>query len=86
MSQSLNVPLSVWLVFDHKTGATQIKKIRYESTVYADVKIAHRYRERMGRTLRHIYCVTSDSKYFKLALNTETLQWTVEEILDCNEN
>ncbi len=81
----LNVHASVWFVCDHKTGAVQIKKIQYDGVDYRHIQIAHRYRERMGRTLRHIYCVTSDSKYFKLAFNTESLEWTVEQIHDKNE-
>jgi hypothetical protein len=80
-----NVRASVWFVCDHKTGAVEIRKIRYDGVDYRNIQIAHRYRERIGRTLRHIYCVTSDSKYFKLALNTESLEWTVEQIHDKDE-
>ena len=37
----------------------------------------HKYYE--GRALHHVFSVCSDSAYFRLNLNTESLTWILEE-------
>ncbi len=40
----------------------------------------HTYRS--GRTLHHIYSVLAGDLFFRLNLNADTLNWTLEEISD----
>lgn len=37
----------------------------------------HKYYE--GRVLHHIFSVASETAFYRLNLNTETLNWTLEE-------
>lgn len=37
---------------------------------------------RTGRTLHHVFSVVSGDLFFRLNLNTDTLNWTLEEVSD----
>lgn len=80
MRQPLNAPVSVLWKYNHRTRALTIKKILFDGTVYPIVKIGVHYTERQSRTLRHVFCVAGESCFFKLVLDTDTLQWTCEEM------
>lgn len=41
------------------------------------VGLHHKYYE--GRVLHHIFSVTSETAFYRLNLNTETLNWTLED-------
>lgn len=48
-----------------------------KSIKITQVGLHHKYYE--GRTLHHVFSVCSDSAYFRLNLDTETLLWTLED-------
>ncbi len=82
MIQTLHVPVSVSLVFNHKTRALDLKKVLYDGTEYRIRRLGLHFTRREGRTLIHVFAVASDSMYLKLELNTETLQWHLKELHD----
>lgn len=79
---SLAEPVSVLLLYDHTTGEVRPWRLRWngEAHTVRTVGLHHTYRR--GRVLIHVYGVVAASYYYRLELNTETLQWTLEEVSD----
>lgn len=86
MIQKLDVPVSVVSVFDHKSRTAVPKKILYEGREHAIKKIGFHHTFRDGRTLYHVFSVASDSTFFRIVMNTETLAWRLEEVDDGETN
>ncbi len=82
MIQTLHVPVSVTLKFDHKARALAITKVIYDGTEYRIRRIGLHFTRREGRSLIHVFAVASDSMFLKLELDTETLQWHLKELHD----
>ncbi|MFZ1793672.1 MAG: hypothetical protein WAU96_09635 [Anaerolineae bacterium] len=82
MIQRLHTPVTVAAVFDHRTRQIVIKRMIYDGRDYAVQCVPYHYTRRVGRMVVHVYCVATGGAYFKLAFNTETLLWIVEEIHD----
>lgn len=82
MIQKISAPVSVQLVYDHKKHLVNPRRLFWDGREHLITKIGlhHTYRE--GRTLYHIYSVSSAHLFFRLKLDTETLFWTLEEIAD----
>ena len=45
-------------------------------------KLGFHHTVRVGRVLHHIFSVATESMFFRLNLDTETLSWTLEEVSD----
>ncbi len=58
------------------------KKVLFEGNEHLIKKVGFHHSYRDGRTLYHVFSVASDSMFFRLVLNTETLGWMLEEIGD----
>ena len=86
MIQKISAPISVALVYNHKSREVKPCKILWEGRSYVIKKIGLHHTVRQGRTLFHIFSVESESLFFKLALNTESLSWMLEEIADGESN
>jgi hypothetical protein len=86
MIQKLCAPISVALVYNHKTRTVKPVKVMWENHSYTITRIGLHHTVRQGKTLLHIFSVESDVLFFKLLLNTDSLQWTVEEIADDEPN
>lgn len=56
--------------------------VKRKNRIYKITKIGFHHTFREGKTLYHIFSVTSDSVFMKLILNTENLKWILEEISD----
>ena len=82
MMQKIDVPVSVSLVFNSKKGKVAPRWVVWNGRRYPIVKIGlhHTYRE--GKTLYHVFSVTSKSLFFRLVFDTETLGWRLKEISD----
>ncbi len=65
--------MAVRVIFD-----SQPREIIYKgrSIKITQMGLHHKYYE--GRTLHHVFSVTSDSAFYRLNLNTESLIWTLE--------
>lgn len=61
---------------------TSPKWVKWRNRVYKIEKVGlhHSYRE--GRTLFHVFSVATPALFMRLVLNSETLQWKLEEISD----
>mgnify|MGYP007118315308 CR=1 FL=1 len=82
MIQKISAPVSVQLIFDHHRRSVAPRQILWEGQMIRIAKVGMHHTIREGRTLFHIFSVTSDTLFFRLKLNTENLFWTLEEIAD----
>jgi hypothetical protein len=82
MIQKVSAPASVNLIFDHKRRKSFPKHLLWEGKVHKITKIGLHHTYRDGRTLYHVFSVSSESLFFRLVLNTDNLSWLVEEISD----
>ena len=82
MIQKLSVPVSVSLVFNHKTRQVYPKSVLWEGKLHpiAEVGLHHTFYK--GKTLYHVFSVSTQSTFFRLVLDTQTLHWQLEEISD----
>ncbi len=57
-------------------------KVKWQGRVYTITKLGFHHTMRVGRVLHHIFSVATDTLFFRLNLDTETLFWTLEELSD----
>lgn len=82
MNQRLSLLVSVISIFDHKTRLVKPLRVLFEGRAYEIIKIGYHHTYRTGRVLYHVFSVASDTLFFRLNLDTESLFWTLEEISD----
>ena len=72
--------VSVNCVFDNESKKVFPKVVLWNRRLYRvkQVGLHHTYRE--GRTLFHVFSVTTGTIFMRLILNTETLFWKLEQI------
>jgi hypothetical protein len=86
MIQKISAPISVALVYNHKTREVRPCKVLWDGKEYLIKKIGLHHTLRQGRTLFHIFSVESEALFFKLIFNTDSLSWMLEEIADGEPN
>jgi hypothetical protein len=86
MIQKMMAPVSVALVYNHKNREVKPVKVLWEGRSYSIKKIGLHHTYRQGRTLFHVFSVESESLFFRLVFNTDSLSWMVEEIADGEPN
>ncbi len=86
MIQKLDVPVSVLSVFDHRTRTTMPKKVLFDGREHKIIKIGFHHTFRDGRTLYHVFSAASESMFFRLVLDTDTLSWRLLEVHDGETN
>ena len=82
MTQKLNESVSVSLSYDSEKKRVYPKWVVWNKRLYAVNKVGLHHTVRQGRTLYHIFSVTTKTLFFRLSLDTETLHWKLEEISD----
>jgi len=82
MNQRIDAPVSVVFSSNHKTGVVQPRRILWSGKEYEVEKVGLYHTFRVGRILHHVFSVATDTLYFKLVLNSESLTWRLEEISD----
>jgi len=82
MIQKISAPISVQLIYDHRLRTVVPRQIFWDGQVIRIAKLGLHHTVREGRTLFHIFSVSSNNLFFRLKLDTETLFWTLEEIAD----
>lgn len=82
MIEKINEPVSVSLSYNHKTHTVTPKALVWHDRLYAITKIGLHHTFRRGRTLYHVFSVTTSTLFFRLVLDTSNLHWKVEEIAD----
>jgi len=82
MIQKISVPVTVTLVFNHQQRRVFPSRLVWEGRTYPIIKVGLHHTYRAGRILFHVFSVASESLFFRLVLDTETLHWRLEEISD----
>src|SRR3989344_7065260 len=82
MRQVISIPVSVTLEYNSKLRKVLPKLVHWDGQDYPVVKVGYHHTFREGRTLFHIFSVDTSSLFFRLRLNTDNLNWTLEEISD----
>jgi len=82
MLQKINEPVSVSSIHNYKTKSVVPKSLIWRGRIHHLLKLGLHHKYRNGRTLYHVFSVSSSSLYFRLVLDTENLQWRLEEISD----
>jgi hypothetical protein len=85
MTTKLNEPVSVSLAYDDKKKKAYPKWVVWNNRLYPIIKVGLHHTFREGRTLYHVFSVISNTLFFRLILDTETLHWKVQEVAtDCD--
>ncbi len=82
MMQRISAPVSVTLAFDHTKRRVFPKVVVWEGRIYKIRNVGLHHTYRAGRTLYHVFSVESLELFFRLVLDTDTLNWRLEEISD----
>jgi hypothetical protein len=82
MIEKISAPVSVGLLFDHKLRTAVPKWVKWDGKLYKIDKVGFHHTYREGRVLYHVFSVASKTLFFRLVLNTETLNWRLEELSD----
>ena len=82
MIQKIKAPITVLSIFNHKTGRMVPKLLRWDGKPYEIKKVGFHHSYRKGRTLYHVFSVASKELFFRIVLNTDSLNWELEEIAD----
>lgn len=74
------MPVSVNLLYDHKRNRAVPVALKWDGEVRKVVSVDLHHSYRTGRTLYHVFSVSTPGGFFKLVLNTDNLFWQVEEV------
>lgn len=88
MRESLNEPVSVVHYYDAKTRHVQPYQMTWQNRDYRLGKIDFWHKTKSGNKLIHHFSIADvdEQMYFKLALDADTLHWTLEEYMSLVEN
>lgn len=82
MNLRLSEPVDVIAVFSRGHDRLKPIRLKWKQKAYSIRKIDYVFREKRGRILFHVFSCLTDSLFFKLCFDTESLIWSVEEISD----
>ncbi len=82
MYERINERISAELVCDTIKGIIMPRRMRWQGRIFTMTSLAYHHKIRIGRTIVHVFHVTDGTMDFRISLNTDTLQWTLEEVAD----
>lgn len=77
---SINQPISATLEYNAHNHISIPTRIVWRGKEYHISKLGYHHTVKQGRTLIHIFSVANESTSFRLSLNSETLEWRLQEI------
>ena len=86
MLEHIGERVSVNVVYDHTSGHTTPRLIKWKNQLYRLQKVGLHYTLYRGTTLTHMFSVSDASRCFLLSFDTKTLVWRLEEIADGMSN
>lgn len=81
MSEKINEKVSILTVFNRTTGRVMPYRMQWQGRTYVMTKLAYHHKARLGRLIMHVFHVSDGKNDYRLLLNTENLQWTLEEVV-----
>ena len=87
MRDSLDEPVSVVMYYSAGSRHVQQYQLHWQGQVYKLGKVDFWHKTRVGDVLIHHFSMgdTAGTAYFKLALDTATLHWTLEEYMTADQ-
>lgn len=87
MRESLDEPVSVVFFYDAKTHHVQPYRVTWQNKDYSLGKVDYWHKTKVGNKLVHHFSLADidESMYFKLALDTDSLHWKLEEFMNASE-
>lgn len=82
MNHKLSELVSVNFSFDSTLKKSYPRFVAWRNRVYKVKEIGLHHTFRQGRTLFHVFSVISDTLFMRLTLNTDNLQWELQEVSD----
>lgn len=82
MLEKVNEKVDVITIYKRHPAKIYPYKVRWNGRDYLIKKIGYHHKIRQGRTVCHIFSVSSDTLAFRLRFDTETMYWTLEEVSD----
>jgi hypothetical protein len=82
----IKAPVSVNCLYNHKKRDFRPLAVLWEGRTHKISKLGYHHAFRDGKTLLHVFSVASETLFFKLVLDTDSLSWEVEEISDGEAN
>lgn len=82
MIQVINQPVSVISKYDHQTLRTVPVRFKWRQRLYEVNKLGYYHQYKEGTRRFHIFEGTTSAFFFRLKLEAENLQWTLEKIAD----
>ena len=82
MIEKISAPVTVGVVYDHKTRKVLPSYVIWEGKAHKINKVGLHHTFRQGRTLFHVFSVATPTLFLRLVLNTDNLSWRLEEISD----
>lgn len=82
MIQKISEPVSVIVSYDGITRAVRPISLEWSRRTYPILQVGLRHTYRDGMTRHHVFSVVSHSLFFRLNLNADSLNWTLEEVSD----
>jgi hypothetical protein len=82
MLEHISEKVSVIAVYDAGKGTAMPWRFSWHGRTITISKLGLHHTTYYGRALQHIFSVTDGSLAFRFRLDTETLQWTLEEVSD----
>jgi hypothetical protein len=80
MVTKINQKISVLTIFNADTNNIAPHMLKWNNRKYPITQVGLHHTIHLGKTLHHIFSVTSGTTYFRLNLNTDNLHWILEEI------
>lgn len=79
--EKINQKVSVVSMFDTEEQCSMPLKMKWQDHEYNMRKLWYHHTYKRGRTLMHVFQVTDGSNDYRLQMDSEKLEWTLEEVV-----
>jgi hypothetical protein len=82
MHEHINEKVSVLAAYHRQRRLVMPVRLKWQGRTYTLTKLGLHHTFREGRVLHHVFSVSDGATFFRLDLNTESLEWRLMEISD----
>lgn len=82
MHQKIDAPVAVFYKGDPKNNTFRPVKLQWDGREYKVTRFGLHHKQKVGRTLFHVFSFDTDTLSFRVIFNTETLETRLEMITD----
>ena len=74
--------VDVLTIYKRDSSQTAPYKVRWNNRTHTIKKVGYHHKVREGRTVYHLFHVSTDTLAFRLRHDPDTLHWILEEVSD----